>query len=221
MQCLAATRQFRKLLLRATMVAASAALSCGVGSAADEVTLAIQEKDGHYDIEGSFLVEADRHTAWSVLTDYDHIPDFVHNMKVSRIQIREGNDILLHQVAEGGFLFFTQSVRLFLHIVETPESTIDFKDMAHKDFKTYKGSWAISPEADGRRLKITYQLDADLNFSAPPFIAGDVMSGGARDLLRAVRMEILQKQALVPAPTFSPVKVTQAPQTTPEAVSLR
>jgi len=212
---------FRTLLLRATMVAACAALSCGVGLAAEEVSLTFQEKNGRYNIEGSFQVEADPHTAWSVLSDYDHIPQFVHNMKLSHIQIREGNDVLLHQVAEGGFLFFTQRVRLFLYIQETPDKTIAFKDMAHKDFKVYKGSWTITPDSGGGPLNITYQLEADLNFSAPDFIAGDVMSGGAKDLLKSVRKEILQRQAQVSPTPSLPVKLTQAPHTTPEAVSLR
>ena len=212
---------FRTLLLRATMVAACAALSCGVGWAAEEVSLAYQEKDGHYNVRGSFLVEAEPRTAWSVLSDYDHIPQFVHNMKVSHIQIREGNDVLLHQVAEGGFLFFTQKVRLFLYIQETPDKTITFKDMAHKDFKIYRGSWNITPDVDGSQLKITYELEADLNFSAPAFIAGDVMSGGAKDLLKSVRKEILQRQSLAPIQKSAPVKITQGPPATPKAVSLR
>ncbi len=215
------SRTFRRLILRAAMVTAGAALSCGAGFAADDVSLDFHEKDGHVNVAGSFLVEADPQVAWDVLSDYDHIPEFVGNMKISHIQIREGNDVLVHQVAEGGFLFFTQKIRLFLHIIETPNRTIDFKDMAHKDFKTYNGSWQIDPQAGGKELKITYQLEAELNFSAPAFLADDAMGGGAKDLLKSVRQQILLRQARANILHPSSLTMTQAPQTTPDAVSLR
>jgi len=214
-------RTFRQLLLRAAMAVAGAALSCGAGYSAEDVSLDFHEKDGHVQVEGSFLVEADQKTAWNVLTDYDHIPQFVRNMKVSHIQIREGNDVLLHQIGEGGFLFFTQKIRLFLHIQETPERIITFKDMAHKEFKTYEGAWTIDRESGGPTLKITYQLDAVLNFSAPAFLADDAMGGGAKDLLKSVRQQILLRQARANILYPSSLTMTQASQTTPDAVSLR
>ncbi len=198
-------------LLGAAIVTGCAALSCGVGCSAEDVSLDFHEKDGHVQVEGSFLVEADQKTAWNVLTDYDHIPQFVRNMKISHIQIREGNDVLVHQVGEGGFLFFTQKIRLFLHIQETPDRVITFKDMAHKEFKTYEGAWTIDRKSGGLTLKITYQLDAVLNFSAPAFLADDAMGGGARDLLQSVRKEILARQVAKLKLDSEKLKLTQQP----------
>jgi len=214
-------KSYRTLLHGAAMVAACAALSCGAGFAADNVSLAFQEKDGRYDIEGFFYVTADPKTAWNVLSDYDHIPSFVHDMKLSRVQVREGNDILLRQEAEGGFLFFTQKVRLFLHVLETPEKSIQFTDIAHKDFKSYEGSWTIEAMPATQDLKVSYRLVADSNFSAPAFLASDAVKGGAQGLLVAVRKEILSRQTSLPMAAPSSVTVTQVTQATPESVSIR
>ena len=211
---------YRTLLLRAAMVAACAALSCGVGTAADDVSLAFHEKDGRYDIDGFFFVTADAKTAWNVLSDYDHIPRFVHDMKLSRVQVREGNDILLRQEAEGGFLFFTQRIRLFLHVQETPDKTILFRDIAHKDFKSYEGSWTIEALPATRDLKVSYKLIADSNFSAPAFLASDAVKGGAKALLVSVRREILSRQAKVETQGLSSVTVTQVSQSASEAASI-
>ncbi|HUO57563.1 MAG TPA: SRPBCC family protein [bacterium] len=210
-------KTYRRLLHGAAMVAACAALSCGAGFAADDVSLAFHEKDGRYDINGFFYVPADAGTAWNVLSDYDHIPGFVHDMKLSRVQVREGNDVLLRQEAEGGFLFFTQKVRLFLHVQETPGQSILFTDIAHKDFKSYTGAWTIESLPATHELKITYQLQAESNFSAPAFLASDAVKGGAKALLVAVRKEILSRQAALPRAAPSSVTVTQVTSDKPEA----
>ncbi len=184
----------RKLLFRAALLAACVALSCGAGLAAEPLSLVFNEQSGHYSVEGCFFVQADPDTAWKVLTDYDHIPAFVHDMKVSRIEERWGNDLVLRQEAEGGFLFFTQRVRLLLSVHEQPGRSIIFQDTSHKDFSFYQGSWRIQKDPQGAGIQITYALDAQQNFSAPAFLANDAVHGGAQNLLNSVRRQILAEQ---------------------------
>jgi hypothetical protein len=83
-------------------------------------------------------------------------------------------------------------VQVLLDVHETWYKNIDFIDIAHRDFKFYRGSWEIQENPKG--LEITYNLTAQQNFEAP--FAGDYMKGGVRDLLDAVRREILRCQAL-------------------------
>lgn len=184
----------RKLLFRAALLAACVALSCGAGLAAEPISMVFNEDNGHYTVEGCFFVQADPTTAWKVLTDYDHIPGFVHDMKLSRVEERWDNDLVLRQEAEGGFLFFTQKVRLLLAVHEQPGKSIVFEDVAHKDFSFYRGSWNIQKDALGTGIQITYALDAQQSFSAPAFLASDAVHGGAQNLLSAVRSQILLAQ---------------------------
>ena len=95
-------------------------LSCGVGLAADPVSLDFQEKSGTYDIRGAFNVDAEPGVVWEVLTDYHHIPKFVGNLKKSFIDEDLGPyHFRLEQEFEGGFLFFTKKVRVVLDVHET------------------------------------------------------------------------------------------------------
>jgi len=199
----------RTLLFRgAALLAACVALSCGAGLAAEPVSLVFHEEQGHYLLEGCFMVQADPDTAWQVLSDYDHIPSFVHDMKFSRIEQRWGNDLVLRQEAEGGFLFFTQKVRILLSVHEQPGRSIVFEDSSHQDFYFYQGSWKIQPEAGGF-VEVTYTLDADQKFSAPAFLASDAVHGGAQNLLVAVRDRIAQEQEKKSVKIPSQVRLVQ------------
>lgn len=183
------------LLLRAVVVAACAAFSCVTGAAADDISLAFYEGYGHYKVEGSFLVDADSKTAWEVLTNYEQIPNFVHSMKISKVEHRDTNDLVLLQEGEGGFLFFSKRIHLLMDVHEQPQtSTIIFSDVSHQDFSVYQGTWRITPSTIGHGLEVIYTLDADQNFSAPAFIASDVVKGNVQDLLQSLKREIALRQ---------------------------
>jgi hypothetical protein len=175
------------------MAAACAFLSYGVVFAEDSVSLIFQEKDHAYDIQGSFYVDAPPSVAWDVLTGYERLPQFVGSLKKSHVPEDLGPyHFYLEQEFEGGFLFFTMRVRVFLDVHEVWYRTIQFTDIAHKDFEFYQGSWELFPDPK-MGLRIIYTLKAKRNFDAP--FAGDYMRGSVKDLLDAVRREIMRRQA--------------------------
>ncbi len=201
-----------KLLLRALLAAACAAvLSRGVGFSADDVSMAFYESWGHYKVEASFFVDADSQTVWDALTDYGHIPQFVHSMKVSKVEGGARGNLVLRQEGEGGFLFFSKRVHLLLDVHETPLQSIFFTDNSHKDFSYYQGNWSIVPATSGHGLEVIYTLDAKQNFSAPAFIANAVVQGNVKDLLQSLHKEIMKRQFLADAEKLKektvPVKV--------------
>lgn len=204
----------RLSLWTALLGAMCAALWCGASFAADDPTLSFYEGFGHYKLEGSFFVDADRQLIWDVLTDYEHIPDFVGSMKISRVESRFGDDLVLHQEPEGGFLFFTKRLHLTLNVHETPENSIIFQDTSHQDFNFYQGSWQIQKADSGHGYEVIYDLDAEQNFSAPAFLASDAVSGGARDLLKKVREEILKRAEIAQKKAAEDVQLTRSPKPT-------
>lgn len=188
--------KFHSFLLRVAMVAACAVLSFGAGFAANPgpIALSFYDKWGHFKVEGSFFVHADPAVVWDVLTDYGHIPDFVHSMKVSEPLQRAGNDLVLRQEGEGGFLFFIQRIHLLLSVHEEPKESIVFEDTSHKDFEFYQGSWALTPSTSGNELEVVYTLDAREHFNAPAFLVSGSIQGNVEDLLKSVCREIMARQ---------------------------
>jgi len=203
---------FKRMLRRALLGAICAALLYGAVFASDDPSLTFHQNDGHYRLEGTFDVDASQQVIWEVLTDYSHIPEFVSSMKISRIQKRSGNDLVLYQEPEGGFFIFTKRVHLTLAVHETPEKSITFKDTSLKDFDVYQGSWRIRALDRGGTFEITYDLDAKQNFDAPGFMASDAATGGAKDLLSKVRDEILRRKKQAQPK----VQITQTAQAKPD-----
>src|SRR3954470_2941881 len=62
--------------------------------------------------------------AWDVLSDYDHLAQFIPDMSVSRVLSRTGDTVLVEQKGDFGVLFFRQPIELKLEIVETPRRAI-------------------------------------------------------------------------------------------------
>jgi hypothetical protein len=176
------------------MVAACAVLSCGAGWAADPISMTVQDKNGTFNIDGSFNVKAETSIIWDVLTAYEQIPRFVGSLKKSHVEEDLGPyHFLLEQEFEGGFLFFTKRVRVLLDVHEIWDQTIAFTDIDHKDFDVYQGAWTLKTDSSEGQ-EINYTLEAKPNFDAP--FEGDFMHGGAKDLLEAVRREIIRRQTL-------------------------
>ena len=201
----------RRFFLAMVLAAFGPALFSGAARAAEAVSMTFQSQDGYYQIQSSFDVNADPSVVWAVLTDYDHIPNFINSMKESKVVKRDASGLYLRQRAEGGFLFFTQSARLLLYVQEKPDQNITFQDMNGKDFNIYCGDWSLSSDKTGQ-MKVTYRLLAEPNFSAP--FAGDVMHGSSMDLMYAIRREILKRQSVKDRQI--PIQVTQStPQTVP------
>ena len=91
------------------------AASNGSGDTNSPVSVTLVPDKDKYVIVGKFISQADPQTAWSVLTDYDHLSKFVSSIR-SHVRDEEGNILLVHQVASGGFLFFTASVEVLLKV---------------------------------------------------------------------------------------------------------
>jgi hypothetical protein len=188
------------------LTAACVALSGGAGFASDDVALDFKETDHVFDVHGSFHVEAQASAAWDVLTGYERIPRFVDGLKKSHVQEDLGPyHFLLEQEFEGGFLFITMRVHVLLDVHEVWYKSIQFTDIDHSYFELYKGTWELSPDPDGG-LWVHYNLKAKQK--SEDLFAGDFMKGGIRDLLDAVRREILHHQEQIQKERTASVRAT-------------
>lgn len=67
----------------------------GAASARGEFTLHVEREQGEIQIQASLDVPVDSGIAWEVLTDYNHLAEFVPEMRISRIISAAGDPILL------------------------------------------------------------------------------------------------------------------------------
>lgn len=97
------------------------------------------------------------HQVWQILTDYDHLADFVPNLTQSqRIEHPQGG-IRIEQVGAECLLKIKFCARVVLDMVERFPDRIDFT-MIEGDFKIFQGCWTLTPVANGTATDLGYQL---------------------------------------------------------------
>ncbi len=131
---------------------------------------------------------------WAVLTDYSALKGVISSMRSSAVLSRDGNRVLLEQVALGRFLFFKKSIRLLLQVDERPQDFLSFSQASDKPFRVYQGSWTLVDQ--GGTVSVTYQLNVSSGDMAPAFLERKLFRDNAQSLLSELQAEISRRAGL-------------------------
>jgi hypothetical protein len=143
---------------------------------------------GRLRLEGRFTTTASGAVAWSVLTDYDHIQDFVSSMRSSRVRCRGNGFLLVEQESMGKALFISRTLHLLLRVREEPRRSIAFEDVSRASFEHYEGSWSLKEAPGG--VEVTYRLAVKGGLMAPGFVMRGAVRKMVGELLDQVRTEM-------------------------------
>ena len=190
--------------LAAPALAALAALAAGwppaaaagqepifAGSLSQVVVSFADLGDSTMQLEGRFMTDASSATAWSVLTDYDHIPAFVSSMRSSRIKARGDGYLLVEQESLARMLWFQRRLDVLLKVREEPPHRIAFDDVSKASFERYEGSWTLQDTPGGR--EVIYRLTVKGGLIG--LVARSRSQNMVRELLEQVRAEIGRREA--------------------------
>jgi len=134
--------------------------------------------------------------AWQVLTDYDHLADFIPNMRMSRVIARTQRGISLEQKGEARLLLFSYPIEVTLAVTETPYSKVVSRAVAG-NFKEMSGTYTLESQ-DGRvRLHYTGRMMPD--FYVPPLIGTWVLRRNVEVTFGALVDEIVRRQRAAPS----------------------
>ena len=166
----------------------------GVGAAQADPDIKIANRDGVYSIRIELQLAADAATAWQVLTDYDHLTDFVPNLRASRVISAPGEPLQIEQRGETRFLFFSFSVNVVLEIMETPLLRLGFHAI-RGNMRRMRGEWRIEPVNTG--IRMAYESESEPDFWVPPLIGPAVVRRDVADQVAGLVREIMRRQALM------------------------
>lgn len=147
--------------------------------------------DSTMQLEGRFMTTASSTTAWSVLTDYDHIPSFVTSMRSSRVKARGDGYLLVEQESVARMLWFQRKMDVLLKVREEPPHRIAFDDVSKVSFERYEGSWTLEDTPGGR--EVIYRLTVKGGLIG--LVARSHSRNMVRELLEQVRAEIGRREA--------------------------
>ena len=142
-------------------------------------------------VEASAEFDADVRETWQVLTDYDHLAEFIPGMHVSRVLLRDGNGLLLEQKGAARLLFFTYPIEVKLAVDEFPYERITSRAVAG-NFKEMRGDYHV--EAGEGRITLRYRGRLTPDFFVPPLIGTIVLRKNVERQFGALVDEILRRQ---------------------------
>ena len=146
-------------------------------------------------VDSALFVKATPQEAWAVLTDFEHMTQFISNLKSSAVVARSEGVVTVAQSWEaslGPLGFTSQSTR---EIRLTPFDKIQSR-MINGTLKRFESVTRLQAENEGTR--VTYWSDTVPNQWIPPIVGPRFVEREAREQLEEVRREILRRKS-VPA----------------------
>ncbi|MFS8797431.1 SRPBCC family protein [Synechococcus sp. O70.2] len=107
-------------------------------------------------VQGRILIPVERRQVWQVLTDYDHLAEFIPNLVESRLLGSQNGRKLVRQVGSQQVLFARFSAAVVLAIEEVFPHQLRFQEV-EGDFLIFEGFWELADWLEQQTL-LTYHL---------------------------------------------------------------
>ncbi|MGJ9416336.1 SRPBCC family protein [Massilia sp. CMS3.1] len=142
-----------------------------------------------YQIASSGTVASTPDVVWRILTDYNHLADYLPNLKSARVVSRNGDRVIVEQQGAAHFLFFSQTIRLVVQVHERAPDRIDIS-LIDGDMKVYRASWELSPLAGAAGTRVVYHATIEPKFDVPGVIGTSVVRKDIAKMMAAVLLRL-------------------------------
>jgi len=140
-------------------------------------------------------VAGDRRVAWEVLTGYERYPEFVPDLRSTRVTGRSERAASLEQRGTAGWLFYRVNVFVALSVVEEPFERVHSVSTGG-DFREFSGTYRLLSTADGIRLEYSGRMVPA--FRLPPLIGLPALRAMVGRQFEGMVREIERRSATVP-----------------------
>jgi carbon monoxide dehydrogenase subunit G len=158
----------------------------------------VQDRDVHVERAGDhFTVDmiahapVDQERGWAVLTDFEHMADFVPNLHSSEVLERNGTVVKVRQAGRARYGVFSADFNFVREFVLTPRQEI----RAHStggNIKRMDSVMRLEPEPGGIRLQ--YHAEVQPNFWLPPMIGPALVQHETAEQFSAMIHEMLRRK---------------------------
>ena len=159
-----------------------------------------QEIDSEVTRQGEFILvrasvelPASRATAWSVLTDYEHLAQFIPDMEYSRVVSRGPDGLVVAQKGRYGLLFFTREIEVQLGVIESPPHSVVSRFISG-NVRDMSGRYDLYENGTGTRL--VYQGRLLPVEDLPPLIGTAMVRHALERHFAAMVREIARRDSL-------------------------
>jgi ribosome-associated toxin RatA of RatAB toxin-antitoxin module len=151
------------------------------------------EGDKVYQITSSGTVEATPAVVWRILTDYNHLADYLPNLTSTRVVSRNGDRAIVEQLGTARFLFFSRTIRLLVQVNERAPDRIDI-GLIEGDMKVYRASWELSPMAGATGTRVVYTATIVPKFDVPGIVGTSVVKNDIARMMAAALLRLDRRE---------------------------
>jgi len=141
-------------------------------------------------VEARARLNCDVQLAWDVLTAYDRYPEFIPDLKSSRVLTRSGSTAIVEQRGEAGFFLYHFPVEVIFDVTEVPGSTVSSRAVSG-NFKEMTGHYSLSKDDGG--LLFTYSGRLVPAFDLPWLVGMPAVKAAVQKQFAALVREIRRR----------------------------
>jgi ribosome-associated toxin RatA of RatAB toxin-antitoxin module len=160
---------------------------------AADVNVSVERVDSDagrvYQVSAHGEVAAKPAAVWRILTDYDHMAEFVPDLHSTRVLERSGDQAIVEQRGVAHFLFFRREIRLLVQVREQPMSRIDIS-LVDGDMAVYHCTWRLVPVPETGGTRIVYSGALAPKFYVPAIFGANLIRADIAKMMAAVLARI-------------------------------
>jgi len=153
--------------------------------------------EGVIHVEASFHVDVSPALAWRVMTDYEHMAQFIPTMTQSRVLSATNDRLTVLQKGVARLAWFSHDWEVEREVTLEPEVTIRSRAL-RGNVKRMEMESHLSPEDGGVRIR--YQALTVPDFWVPPLIGPALMKSQVTEQFTALAAEMHRRATSASAP---------------------
>jgi carbon monoxide dehydrogenase subunit G len=186
-----------RMAMLATLFILSQPAAFGEAARDQDLTVDVKKNDGMLVVDVDMFVGASPSEAWAVLTDYDHMAQFLPNLRSSKVIEKANGKIKIDQSGAVSYGFLSMPFEVVREIELRPETEI----LSHAISGSLKKESASTRlQADGSGARIFYHSESVPNVWVPPGIGPAFIKDEVHAQFENMRSEIMKRKRLEEPP---------------------
>jgi hypothetical protein len=182
-----------RMAMLAALLILSQSAAFGDARHDQDLTINVQKSNGMLVVDVDMLVGASPSEVWAVLTDYDHMAQFLPNLHSSKVIEKVDGKIKLDQSGAVSYGFLSMPFEVVREIELRPETEI----LAHAISGSLKKEIASTRlQADENGTRIFYHSESVPNMWVPPGIGPAFVKDEVHAQFENMRSEIMRRKNL-------------------------
>lgn len=157
----------------------------------DPITVKVNIQGEVVRVEVELTIPATPREVWDVMTDFDHLPRFIANIRSSKTLSREGNVVRVAQTGKTSFGPLTFEFQSERELTLSPYDGFESR-MISGNMKRFRGTTQLEAIEGGTRLR--YHSEAVPDTAMPLGLGRSLVESETREHYQDIRREVLRRK---------------------------